>query len=537
MIPVFYELKRALTSKTVIILTVVIILFSVAAAYGTAAVTNPGGPSAQNVIANSFAYDENGTINVSIHLATSYGDPIVNSTVNVSFPNGYALPSKTTDSHGYANFTANNVNNTTFSISNGINYGTGDFNYTNSLGSTSFQNTLFIFGNQSFNNPYFYKMGIGLTTKSGNSSKNTTLNVSRYSLNTVRIQNEATKAGLNIYYNGNLGTTSPAVKLYYMPVNASTNLNYKAILENATSEKNMSYYGTYSNFNSINVDPANLTGSANNQYLFALFAPNGTPVTPPDYFYPAALYGPHLEVISTTATSSQVNSAFFGSEMSLLGLFVPLMAAVSAYMTYGKDRTGQVLESVLVRPVSRRGLIATRYLANTSAVFIAAVISLAVSSLMFDHYLGKYLPLDTFLYGLWAVFIGIAGFIGLVYLASNFLKSQGALLGFAIALFFVFDLFWSFLPLIPELISFELLKLTSGTLPYAHFMVDMTYVTPTGFTTIANYLVSGGTNLAYNVQGVTLAQQGVTPLALIITGLVWIAVPLAVAIYAYSRRD
>lgn len=526
MIPILYELKRALTSKTVIILTVVIVLFSLGSAFATAAFSSPTTVS-QSGISYAYGYGNNGTYNFVVYVGNGNDLPIQGSVVNISFANGATLNPRATDLHGYANFTATDVNSTMLGDQFQGSIAYAEYNFTTSFGSPSFTRGLEVFTNTSATDPYFFHATY-YTKYSNGTIVNGTSNLTRYQLSQISIQNQATRAGLGIFYQGNISTGSPKVELYYMPMNStSSGINYTQAFENSSSEQNLTYYGTYSGFGTLNINPTNLTSSNSNYYMFALFEPNGTPLT----------QSVAVIQVSSKATTTQVNSAFFGSEMSLLGLFVPLMAAVSAYMTYGKDRTGQVLESVLVRPVSRKGLISTRYLANTAAVFIAALISLLVSSLVFEHYLGRALPLDTFLYGLWAVFVGIAGFVGLVYLASNFLKSQGALLGFAIAIFFVLDLFWSFLPIIPDLLAFEVMKLAGGTLPYAKFIVDMTYVTPTGFTAIANYLVSGTTGLAFNVQGITLAEQGVTPIGLVITGIVWIAIPLIVAIYAYTKRD
>lgn len=527
MIPIVYELKRALTSKTVIILTAVIILFSVGSAFATAAFSSPT-TTTQGNVSYAYGYGNNTTYSFVVYVGNGYGQPIQGSVVNVSFVNGATLTPVSTDSNGYANFTATDINSTMLPQLKGTTISQAEYNFTTAFGSPSFTRPLEIFTNTSAPNQYFFQTISSVASGNG-TFVNQTNNVSRFQLSSISIPNQATRTGLGVFYEGNLSIGSPSVKLYYLPMNTTSNggINYQQAYNNATSEKNLTYYGTYSGFGSLNINPSNLTSSNDNYYMFALFTPNGTPLT----VFPAVIQ------ISSKASTSQVNSAFFGSEMSLLGLFVPLMAAVSAYMTYGKDRTGQVLESVLVRPVSRKGLISTRYLANTLAVFIAALISLVISSLVFEHYLGRALPLDTFAYGLWAVFVGIAGFVGLVYLASNFLKSQGALLGFAIAIFFVLDLFWSFLPIIPDLLAFEVMKLTSGTLPFAKFMIDMTYVTPTGFTALANYLVSGSTNFAYNVQGVTLAEQGVSTMGLVITGIVWIAIPLIIAIYAYTKRD
>ncbi|AKA47885.1 hypothetical protein IX51_00930 [uncultured archaeon] len=513
MIPLLYEFIRAIKSKTVIILTVVIILFSLGIAFGLATGVTTTSPQNQYQT-YAYGYGYNGSYNFTVIIQNGYGDPVQGSVVNVSLQDGVVLH-KPTNANGIANFTLTNVNSSVLSPQPGTNFALLQFNYTTTLG-FPITNSMIVYTTEQ-NNSYFFHQYSGL-----DSPKSNLYNSSRYSMNTVSIHNLQNRRGISFQYMGGYNSSIPTVSLYYEKFNVSNgySLNFSALTEN-----NMTHYGTYNSyFQKLNLE--NLSGGNNEMYVFALFTPSGQRVSIVQVF------------VQTSASSTNVNSLFFSGEMLLLGLFVPLMAAVSAYMTYGKDRTGNVLESVLVRPVSRRGLLFSRYVANTLAVLIAAVASFAVTSIVFEHYLGRSLPVDTFTYGLWALFIGIAGFIGLVYLASNFMKSQGALLGFAMAIFFVLDFFWTFLALIPNLLVSYVLRLPIGSLAYGKALIALDYSTPVGFGQIANYILSGSTaSLVGNVQGATLADLGLTPTVMIALGIVWIVVPIALAIYFFSKRD
>lgn len=514
MIPLVYEFIRAIKSKTVIILTVVIVLFSLGIAFGLA--TGVTGTSPQNqYITNAYGYGQNGSYNITVAIQNGYGDPVQGSVVNVSLLNGYVVKG-TTNANGIVNFSLTNINSTVLSPQPGTNYRILQYNFTATLGVVMNQEFLMFTSDQ--NDSYFFH------ETSGTGSKLFTYNYSRYFLDSVSIHNLQNRRGLQMLYMGGYNGTFPPVKLYYKEYNTTSTGSYSLNLS-ALTASNMTYYGTYQSYSkTLNLE--NLSGGNNMLYVFALYTPSGNLIT-------------YTQIsVQTAATSTGVNSIFFSGEMALLGLFVPLMAAVSAYMTYGKDRTGSVLESVLVRPVSRRGLIISRYVANTLAVFIAALASFAVTSLVFEHYLGRSLPLDTFTYGLWALFIGIAGFIGLVYLASNFLKSQGALLGFAMAIFFVLDFFWTFLPLIPDILIAYVLKFVPGGLAYSKATVALFYSTPVGFGTIARYILNGNaSSIVTNVQGITMAELGLTPTIMVALGIVWIAVPLILSVYFFSKRD
>lgn len=516
MIPIVYEFIRVLKSKTVIILTVVIILFTLGIAFGVSTGVTTTTPQNQ-YISTAYGYGSNGSYNMTVELSNGYGTPVVGSTVNLTLYKGDVLKEKT-NSHGIANFSVSNVNSTDFSPQPGTNYNFVNYNYTTVTGNV-FNRDFLMYWNQT--NPYFFTQ-ISTYKLTNGTVKTSVYNNSRFILNNIQIQNQQNRNGLLIQYEGGYNGTIPKVDLYYVAFNTFGNGGESPPL----SEKNMTLYGSY-NVYSKSLSLQDLSGNSSTVYYFEPFTQSGQPIG-----FPTGV------VVQNTATSDQVTTLFFAGEMALLGLFVPLMAAVSAYMTYGKDRTGSVLESVLVRPVSRRGLITSRYVANTLAVFIAALGSFLVTSFVFEYYLGRSLPTQTFEYGLWALFIGIAGFIGLVYLAATFLKSQGALLGFAISIFFVLDLFWTFLPLIPDLLVAYALRFTAGGLAYGKAIVALYYSTPVGFGNVARLILNGqASSIVYNVQGVTLAEIGITPAIMIGLGIVWIVAPIALATYAFAKRD
>lgn len=516
MIPILYEFIRALKSKTVIILTVVIILFSMGIAFGLATGVTTTTPQNQ-YISTAYGYGNNGSYNMTVELVNGYGTPVVGSTVNVTLYKGKVLTGAT-DKQGIANFSVSNISSSDLSPLPGSNYKSINYTFTTATGSI-FNQEFLMYWNQT--NQYYFSQLVSYKLSNGTMITNE-YNYSRFHMSGIQIQNQQSRNGLLLQYMGGYNGSIPSVDLYYTVINTPGST---PSLSNLT-EKNMTFYGAYSVY-STTLGLQDLSGNSSSVYIFELFTPSGQQIG-----FPTGV------VVQTTASSSQVTDLFFAGEMTLLGLFVPLMAAVSAYMTYGKDRTGSVLESILVRPVSRRGLIMSRYIANTLAVFIAALGSFLATSFVFEYYLGSTLPAQTFEYGLWALFIGIAGFIGLVYLAASFLKSQGALLGFAISIFFVLDLFWMFLPLIPNLLVAYVLKFPAGGLAYGKAIAAFYYATPVGFGDIARFIINGqASSLVYNVQGVTLAEVGITPAIMIGLGLVWIVVPIALATYFFSKRD
>lgn len=532
--PFFYEMKRVFTSKIVIILTVTIVLFSAVIAVGSSSSPAGGVTIASNYFGTSYGYGSNDTYHIITHIYNAYGAGIADVNVNVTIGNGTVIKHKT-NGEGYSDIIITNRTPAQLADSFYQNLGGPSpflnqvfvgFNFTLQNGSTVFGESGEIPVHLNQTNPYFFNVTSRITDENGTTQTiNTPL--SRYIMGPASTVNQPTRTNIMLDYEGNVSSGSPLVKMYYTQINQSLEKTnpvkfYKEL--NSLNETNMTYYASYSGFSQKIIDPSNL--SSNSSYVFALFTPSGTELASASI------------IVYHSFTTTQVNSQFFGSEMDIMGLFIPLMAVLSGYMTYGKDKTGLVLESVLVRPVSRSNIILSRYVANTVAVFLAALVAFGVSSLIFGYFLGHYLPLNTFLTALFAMLVGISGFIGLVFFASNMLKSQGTLLGAAIGLFFVLDLLWAFIviPLIPFLVVTEIIRAVPGSDAFARGYIMMFFLSPAGYTNLASYLVQGGSNL-FTSQSATIAQIGLNLKTFVIGGVLWIAVPLVMAVVSFVRRD
>lgn len=515
-----YELQRALKSKTVIILTVAVIAISVFSAIN-GAVSNP--TPYTNDTSTAYGYGSNGTYSIVVHVQNGYGQALQNSKVSVKLEDHSNLAGNT-NKMGYANFTISGVNNTV--IGNPKNSGQWglSYNYTNSRG-TEISWILDMFKNST--NPYFFSVENTYALPNG-TTETGFQSVPRYVLNSINVQNQPTYQSLNILYEGNISQVSPNVELYVLPINgtikgSTTSVGYSS---NQITEQNMTLLGSYSGFSHLTVNTMNLTGSNVNFYVFALFTPGGERI---------ALLG---VTTYTPQTVNQVTNQFYGTQMSIMGLFIPLMAAVAAYSTYGKDKVGGVIESVLVRPVSRRALIISRYLATLSAVFVATIIAFLISSGVYDFYLGNTITTATFISGLWSLLVITAAYVGLVYLASSFAKSSGMLIGVVIALFMVFDFFWTFsgAGIIPFITASLLLNLPSGGMAYTKAIVDMYYISPAGLPNITSLLITGSAYYQIYARNSDFVQLGLTWTNVVIVGALWIAVPLLLSVLAFIKR-
>ena len=231
-------------------------------------------------------------------------------------------------------------------------------------------------------------------------------------------------------------------------------------------------------------------------------------------------------------TQSELQSLVFSGTSAILGLLIPILAVFSGYLTYGKDRTSGVLESVLKRPVTRGGLIFSRFVANAVAIIIAVGVSMIISDLIIDHYFLMYLSDYFSLYFVWTYVVEGLAFLGIVYMFSHIVKSQGALLGASIAVFIVLDLFWSIIPVA----ILAALNVSSSSNAYVLGTIAFDYISPSGFSSLVQTMFTGKIGIISSVS-IDPSSYGLVAPVLIVVCLLWIAVPFAIAFNLARNRD
>ncbi len=233
------------------------------------------------------------------------------------------------------------------------------------------------------------------------------------------------------------------------------------------------------------------------------------------------------------------DNGLFAIVDAIFGVLIPILAVFMGYLTYGKDRTSGVLESVVTRPVTKGELILTRFVASVIAILIALLIStLLIDAGQYSYYY-KFIPANMFLALVWTYLVEGAGFLGLVYLFSHLLKSQSAVLGMSIGIYLVLALLWS---VVEDLVLFEVFHATIGSISSLQGFVNFNFGSPSGYSrNLVMYITnsssilglqrpSGGTQINPANYGVTLVSLGVI-------GIVWIAVPVLIAYLLAKRYD
>jgi hypothetical protein len=241
---------------------------------------------------------------------------------------------------------------------------------------------------------------------------------------------------------------------------------------------------------------------------------------------------PSIFTAYSPISQSSLQSLVFAGTSTLLGFLIPLLAIFAAYLTYGKDRTSGVLESVLKRPVTRGSLITSRFTSNAIAIFVAVGLSMVISDVLVNFYFGQYLALSFSLYFVWTYLIEGVAFLALVYMFSQLVKSQGGILGIAIALFVVFDLFWTIIPLA----VLAALGINTSSVSYIQTSVAFDYASPSSYGTLVQTMFTGkfGTLVPVSINPNAFGIDGVN---IIIAGILWVAIPFIIAFMLSRKKD
>jgi ABC-type transport system involved in multi-copper enzyme maturation permease subunit len=249
------------------------------------------------------------------------------------------------------------------------------------------------------------------------------------------------------------GASPRGDKVYYEVVNTGSSCQADAFVENCHYESggaivpselnqtNSQLLGTMGSYVQVFHAPQ-LEGNASYvsaaEVAIGLAYPNGTSIAGSVSSIPTTQLYPGLGLALEKTQDNQVAVSFFDD---IFGLFIPLLAIVTTYNTYGKDRISGVLESVLAQPVTRGGLSLSRFLSSFAGMSVAVVTSVAVLELTVQHFSQGFVDPSIVVYSTVALLVELAAFIGIMMLLSHLVRSTGALIGIGVGLFLVIDFF------------------------------------------------------------------------------------------------
>jgi len=481
--PIVYEIRRTLTSKFVIIMIIAIVGLSSLLAYEAGSTYSPSPVSSAPQLTTGYYMSGSSVVMVG-YAHDAYGNPV--SGIKVSYDYNGTTYNSTSASNGFANYTipAGNVSSGTVHVS---------YTYTTLRKSIEVHSTPVSFSSSPGSSGLYVTAGIVNPSNS-------------------------TMFGLELFYVGTNGTASPSLDVYVY--------NYSLPVSDIST--NYSYKHSFSGFTVLNIFPT-VTG-ANRTDLYKVEVTNSSGYT---MYPPHSSQSPVFPLTDyTPMTQSTLQSLVYAGTSEILGFLIPILAVFAAYLTYGKDRTNGVLESVLKRPVTRGGLITSRFLSNSVSIVVAVGLSMIFSDLIIHHYFGMYLSTTFSLYFVWTYVVEGISFLALVYMFSHIAKSQGAVLGAAIALFVVLDLFWSIIPIA----ILAALKISTSSTAYVSASVGFDYASPAGYSTLVQTMFTGKFGIISS-STIDPSAFGITAPFLIVAGILWMAVPFVISYYLAKNRD
>ena len=507
-----YDLRRTLTGKFTIVMIVLIVLATVGIAYASVS----GNSSSTLINPSSTAYvlpavyNNNGTYKVVDFAVNGYGEPV----------NG--LHVVTWLSNSGSDFVSGSSKNATPIYINGSTNNNGYFNATVSSKSNysayyysseyiSDVNTSLIYV------PIYYSnnnlsSSIYSATYSNLRLSLSLVNHSFYYLLKVANESSKIKSNLLIYYNSDSGKPMSNEDIYYFVTNAT---GYGIPMP----ESQMTYLRTVGGFHS-DIFSLPLNRTANNALIIVeLFStPKNETVAYAGTFY------------SSSSASSQIE----GILQLPYEFLIPILGIFSAYFYYGKDKASGVLESIITRPVTKGRIMVSRFTGGALSFLAAIFIALALTDLLVLKYTDTALSASSFASILLGYTVEAIGFAGIVYFVSQFVKSQGGILGIGIGLFFVMVIFWSMLM---DIILFEVhanLAVKSGVVD----TIILNSLSPAYFPTLVlDYHTNSYGSILGVGSGILASSVGITLASVVIVGIIWVVVPALASFFLARSRD
>lgn len=500
-----YDLKRTLSGRFTIIMMALIVIATVGIAYASVSINS--GSSSVNPGSTAYVlpsvYNDNGTYRIVDYAVNGYGNPVpdlhlVTYLSNGTFgfqastnPGPKLYVNGTTDSKGFFNTTFTAKNFTIYEYSQ---------EYLSGVNVTS-----------SFITVYNLSIGRFAATFADSTLSNEETNGSFYYIMAVANVSNKLEDNLLIYYSSASGKPMPDQGIYYFLPSSS--------YQTTIPKSNMTYLKTVGGVYRDEIKlPLNKT--ANNAYITVeLFSSSGQE----NIGYSGVLY-----------RSSAASSIIEGFLQFPYEFLIPILGIFSAYFYYGKDKASGVLESIISKPVTKGRILISRFLGGSLSFLAALFISLALADLVVLKYTGSSLSTSSFVSILLGYTVEAIGFAGIVYLISQFVKSQGGILGISIGLFFVMVIFWNILM---DIILFEThvnLAVKSGVID----TIILNSISPAYYPTlILDYHTGIYGSVLGLTSGITASSVGITLTAVLAVGIFWVVVPSLASFFLARSRD
>jgi ABC-2 type transport system permease protein len=540
--PLLYDIRKIFLSKTVLISMLMLIAISFFLIYSFSASTGSTFQSSNSEVLSW--YDTAGTYHFFLFETNQFGQPVSGVSIQANLtvsPFSYVSKGPITNPTSYPVYqsplvSTNSTGETEFTIKvpiSEMNEVNANYTFLAKISQPDGFATTYGGGMDSYSEVTGSANG---TITSVQITPGAIVDLTRNSIITVTDSSNAQKGDVMVTWAGSNGSVPNDYSLYYKFINESETCTQTQFGGSCTSsvtmpsnlnETDMTFLGNMTSFQQI-FSPPKLEPNLGNasQIDFSLFFPNGTAAIPSQN---NALQVSQLYTTPQTFNLGQTNQIVFSFFTTIYGIFIPLIAIIGSYNSYGKDRVSGVLESILAQPVSRLGLSLSRFLSSFVAMAIAIAISMGVVDAIVLYYTHSLLNGDILLASAGAFFVELAAFIGIMMLLSRVVRSSGALIGIGIGLFIVFDFLWSVL----IILVLSLTRTSYNSAGYLGYVIGAEFLNPAQFVGLVNTYLTGQSTLGL----ISPSKYGITIPSLVATGIIWAVIPLVGFLYLAIKKD
>ncbi|MGC8506001.1 MAG: ABC transporter permease subunit [Thermoplasmata archaeon] len=483
------EVKRALRSRSLYIVILVFVLLGVLT--GSEAVYNmhSSEPSMNNVNAYGAYFYKNGTYFIDSYFMWSSGKPVSSSSLSLTFLNGpqdnsFTLYNKSAFS-GFVNTTFNAssgpVNKLVISLS-------ADYSFIYG-GSPLYGNVQFY----NFTDPGYFGV---LAQRFGSSyAKDSYVSL----LSVILLEPGKAFAPLKLYMTS--------------PFSSSSNYTYITTVHAQVSTIDVSPHILYHNY----------SGPVQYVYYNYKYIPeNGSLSSPSSTIY----FGPQDVAVTSPGPVMMLSALLNGFSIIYL-LIIPVMAIVVGYSLFGSQKGEGILESVLVRPVTRTQIITVRYM--ISSFFLALAVFLMIAPIYLTPLVmgdGEF-PSGTLSIIAIALFAESLTFLTITFLISVLGKKSDRIMSTSLLLFVVFSI------VIPLLMSVMLSNSMLGSYTTSVYEL-VSFVNPSS---IAGDVMRWGNSLISIILAGPHTLSPAYSIATMPVVLSWIILPLLYATFRWNKSD
>ncbi len=482
------EVRKALRSRSLYMVILIFALLGLLLGSETFYNVHSSEPPMNNVNAYGTYFYRNGTYFIDSYFMWSSGKPVSASYLSLTFLNPPQYSINLYNRSAFSGFVNTTFNASSESVSTPVMSLSADYSFiyddSSLSGSILFYNST---------NPGYY----GILAQRFSSSY---INDNYASLSSVVLLEP--------------GTSFAPLKLY--------------LLSSFSSNSNYTYISTiHTQVSTIDISPNILYQNDSGQVQFTYYyykytAENGSVTSPGSEIY----FGPQNLAVTAPGPVMMLSVLLSGFSVIYL-MIIPVMAIVVGYSLFGSQKGEGILESVLVRPVTRTQIITVRYM--ISALFLAlAVISMTVLIYLTPLVMGGGdFPSDTLSIIAIGLFAESLVFLTITFLISVLGKKSDRMIFASLLAFVAFSIV---IPLLMDIVSSNNMLGSYTTSVY-----DLvSFVNPSS---IAADIMSGGSSLIRIIIASPYSLSAVYSMATAPVALSWIILPLLYATFRWNKRD